>query len=351
MGPEVCDAANVDEDCDGNADDDDPEGADGKTTFYADGDQDGHGAGPGVLRCDGGPGFASTDDDCDDANDGRFPGNPETVDDGVDQDCDDLELCFTDADDDGYRFGSSTLTSSDLDCIDPFEGRASDPPGDCDDGNPAVYPGAPELCSDGTDNDCDATADCSDPQCNADAACQSSCTGGPFVCKSAGRTKLALRKRSDEKRDTLSFSWTVGEATSVAELGAPDATTDYTVCVWDHVAGTPSLVMTMKAPAGGNCTGRPCWTPLSGGTAYRYSDAGRLPHGIQQLRVRSGALGAPRVTVKAKGVALPNPPMPFKQSPRITVQVVNDAGTCWGSDFVSPPQSNTDVRLIVKEKP
>jgi hypothetical protein len=149
----------------------------------------------------------------------------------------------------------------------------------------------------------------------------------------------------------MSFSWTVGEATSVAELGTPDATTDYTVCVWDHVAGTPSLVMTMKAPAGGNCAGRPCWTPLSGGTAYRYSDAGRLPDGIQQLRVRSGPLGAPRVTLKAKGGALPNPPMPFAQSPRITVQVVNDAGACWGSDFVSPPQSNTDVRLIVKEKP
>jgi len=137
----------------------------------------------------------------------------------------------------------------------------------------------------------------------------------------------------------------------VAELGTPDGTTDYTVCVWDHVAGTPSLVMTMKAPAGGNCTGHPCWTPLLGGTEYRYSDAGGLPDGIQQLKVRSGALGVARLTLKAKGYALPNPPMPFAKSPRITVQVVNDAGTCWGSDFVSPAQSNTDVRLIVKERP
>jgi hypothetical protein len=149
----------------------------------------------------------------------------------------------------------------------------------------------------------------------------------------------------------MSFGWTVGEATSLAELGTPNTTTDYTVCVWDHGGGVPSLVMNMKAPAGGNCTGHPCWTPLAGGAAYRYSDPGRLPDGIQQLKVRSGPLGAPRLTLKGKGVALPNPPMPFAQSPRITVQVVNDVGTCWGSDFVSPPLSNTNARLIVKERP
>ncbi len=162
---------------------------------------------------------------------------------------------------------------------------------------------------------------------------------------------LALRKRSDPKRDTLSFSWALGEPTSMADLGTPTTSTDYTMCVWDDVAGTPSLVMTMQAPAAGDCGGRPCWTSLSGGTAYRYSDAGRLPDGIQQLKIRSGALGVPRLTVKGKGAALPHPPMPFAQSPRITVQVVNDAGACWGSDFVSQPLSNTDVRLLVKEKP
>jgi hypothetical protein len=162
---------------------------------------------------------------------------------------------------------------------------------------------------------------------------------------------LALRKRSDPRGDTLSFNWSRGDSTSAPELGTPAASTDYTMCVWDDVAGTPSLVMTMRAPAGGNCDGRPCWTPLSGGTAYRYSDAGRLPNGIQQLRVRSGALGVSRLTVKGKGAALPDPPMPFAHSPRITVQVVNDAGTCWGSDFVSAPLSNTNARLLVKEKP
>src|SRR5262249_38324823 len=36
---------------------------------------------------------------------------------------------------------------------------------DCNDLDPQVNPGAPELCSDGVDNDCNGVADCFDPAC------------------------------------------------------------------------------------------------------------------------------------------------------------------------------------------
>ena len=46
-------------------------------------------------------------------------------------------------------------------------------PDDCDDTNPAIYPGATELCSDVVDNDCDNMPDCQDSTCN-----MMSCAGG-----------------------------------------------------------------------------------------------------------------------------------------------------------------------------
>jgi hypothetical protein len=36
---------------------------------------------------------------------------------------------------------------------------------DCDDGNPAISPGADEACDDGSDNDCDGAIDSEDPDC------------------------------------------------------------------------------------------------------------------------------------------------------------------------------------------
>jgi hypothetical protein len=109
--------------------------------------------------------------------------------------------------------------------------------------------------------------------------------------------------------------------------------------------------MEMDAPAAGNCLGRPCWRSLNRDQTVRYKDNGRLPNGLQQLRVRSGALGKASVFVQARGVALPDPPMPFAHDPTITVQVVNTLGTCWGVDYVVAPRVNDAARLLIEEKP
>ncbi len=290
--------------------------------------------------------------DCDDSNPSRFPTNPEVIDDGVDQDCDGGDLCYADADNDGFRpVMPTTVASSDLDCTDPFEATAADPASDCNDGDSDVHPGAEEVCNDDVDNDCDDTADCGDPECEAEPVCLTPCDSGPFVCKEPGRATLQIRNRSDDRRDTLRFKWTLGDATSVAQLGDPTVDTGYTLCVWDHVGGTPNLVMDMEAPPAGNCTGRPCWKPFAGDGGFRYRDVGRLPDGIVRLDIRSGPLGRPRVFVKAKGVMMPDPPMPFAQAPQITVQVINSLGNCWGVDFVSPASKNSSSDLVAKEAP
>jgi hypothetical protein len=95
--------------------------------------------------------------DCDDTRASVFPGATEVVADGRDSDCDTAELCFTDADSDGYR-SEATVSSANLSCADAGEASSAVPLGDCDDNDNARYPGRSDLC-DEVDNDCDGLID------------------------------------------------------------------------------------------------------------------------------------------------------------------------------------------------
>jgi len=110
---------------------------------------------------DGWPAFI----DCDDNNPQVHPGAAEICD-FIDNDCDGQvdenpvngQQWFFDGDQDGWGTFSNVIVA----CFPPpgFVGQAPD----CNDGNPQVYPGAPELC-DGMDNDCDGQVD-EGPNCN-----------------------------------------------------------------------------------------------------------------------------------------------------------------------------------------
>jgi hypothetical protein len=168
-GSEVCDAANRDEDCDGVVEDADPS-AGGKTTFYADSDGDLYGAGGGSLRCDANSSFpVSNNSDCNDNNIAINPGTSEICDDSnIDEDCD------GDADNDDAGATGKTDFYVDSDGDDYGTGTAQqlcDPTGtysatvstDCDDGNPNISPGDPEVCDpSSTDEDCNGVADDAD---------------------------------------------------------------------------------------------------------------------------------------------------------------------------------------------
>ena len=137
---------------------------------YVDGDGDGYRLTTTV---------ASSDVDCDDmfegeaadptgdCNDGNInirPGAAEVAGDEIDQNCDNMESCYVDGDNDGYRL--TTLTASaDVDCQDNGEATAGEPTGDCNDGNGAVRPNATEVCFNSTDDNCsgaqDEAAECS----------------------------------------------------------------------------------------------------------------------------------------------------------------------------------------------
>ena len=143
---------NVDQDCDGSE------------LCYVDRDRDGVRTGDLVSSMDTDcrdPGESEATDtvlDCNDGDPTIRPGAPEGAGDGVDQNCDRREVCFGDADRDGYHDDTPDVISLDLDCTDPGEAGSRVPGGDCNDGNPFINPGARELCN-GIDDDCDGPAD------------------------------------------------------------------------------------------------------------------------------------------------------------------------------------------------
>ncbi|MEC7241048.1 MAG: MopE-related protein, partial [Myxococcota bacterium] len=100
-------------------------------------------------------GFLASED-CDDNDATAFPGNVEDCD-NIDNDCDGEidEASFRYRDRDGDGFGDSE-TGESVGC-EESEGFVANA-GDCNDMDPLAWTGAEEVCNDGSDNDCDGTA-------------------------------------------------------------------------------------------------------------------------------------------------------------------------------------------------
>lgn len=137
---EYCDTASADEDCDGLAEDADPDVL-GGSVWHLDFDGDGHGSAltsDAITACVAPLGYVTSSDDCEDASATALPGGTESCD-GLDNDCD----------------GTTDETT---DCFDDDSDGITEVAGDCDDTTPAIGPTVAEV-EDGIDQDCDGFVD------------------------------------------------------------------------------------------------------------------------------------------------------------------------------------------------
>ena len=149
---EICDG--IDNNCDGNQDDEDLNVLIVSGTEFRDNDNDGYGDITSAMwKCEQPEGYSNQAGDCDDTNHLIYPGVAEVIGDGVDQNCDGFESCYSDADNDGYG-GINTQLTTDLSCT---QGGVSINSTDCDDTNYNVKTSTNDQDCDGvvTNEDCD----------------------------------------------------------------------------------------------------------------------------------------------------------------------------------------------------
>ena len=239
----------------------------------------------------------------------------------------------------GIAFGAfcgDTILSSGEECDD---GNTAD--GDCcsatctvePDGSPcpdALFCNGAETCSGGacvgSPPPCAAGCDESADTCATTAA---GCPAVAKTCRSAARSSLVVRDKSDDGRDRLIWKWRKGDATTRAELGDPRSATSYFLCLYR--AGGTSLLGSSIIPAG------PKWS-ARGKMRVAYRDRAGS---IRKVAVKAAEQGKARAAVTGRGAELPDlgPPLPEASFPLVVQLLTSDTAACWESRFAAP----TDV--------
>jgi hypothetical protein len=148
--------------------------------------------------------------------------------------------------------------------------------------------------------------------------------------------KASLLVKDTEKKDLFKWKFANGAAVDKAsDIGTPDATDDYLVCVYDQTGDSDELIIELDAFAGGNCFVKPCWKELPPGYLYKHKFGA-----VDTLSLKAGTDGKPKAQVKSS-FGFASPGLPLSVDSTLTVQLHNQStGACWSSEF-SSASSNT----------
>lgn len=162
---------------------------------------------------------------------------------------------------------------------------------------------------------------------NADACpTAATCPAVAQSCRSAARSTLMVKDKTDDGKDRLVWKWIKGDATTRAELGDPTSVTSYFLCLYR--AGGTSLIGSAIIPAG------PKWSAHGKMRVVFRDRAGA----IRRVALKAGEQGKSKATVIGKGAELPdvNPPLPDASFPLVVQLLNSDTPACWEGRYAAP---------------
>jgi hypothetical protein len=174
--------------------------------------------------------------------------------------------------------------------------------------------------------------------------------GGPLAgCATAQKAQLRVANGDDAAKRQLTWSWKKGGALALPELGVPSTDTDYSVCVYDDVDENAELVLAMAVAPGAP------WK-AAGTKGWKYKDKAGASDGVQSIALKVGAAGKSAAQVTARGQSLPelaanDESELFDQDSAVTVQLVNEDGTCWSSAFEAAGTRRNDAQGFEAKAP
>jgi hypothetical protein len=172
------------------------------------------------------------------------------------------------------------------------------------------------------------------------------CAAAPSAeCRRGGKSKLIVKNSDKPGKDLLKWIFAKGDAATYAELGTPNATTAYALCIYDSSSALGLAPTALQIPANGVK-----WSAKAPKLVL-YKDKAGSPDGVIGIKLSAGAQGKSKAKVIAKGanLVLPAPAGStfFNLGPNVQVQLFNDAGECWTSEFVAA-KTNESAKFIAK---